>query len=76
MITVNLNKAKERAHIKRRAARAREFEPFDEIIMKQIPGKDAEAAEEERQKIRAKYAELQVQMDSAQTVEELKTLLP
>lgn len=44
--------------------------------MKQIPGKDAAVAEAERQKIRDKYAEMQASMDAAQTVEELKALLP
>lgn len=76
MIKVNLNKAKEIAHDKRRSARAKEFEPLDEIIAKQIPGKDAQKAEAERQKIRDKYATLQAQMDAAKTVDELKSLLP
>ena len=76
MITINMNKAKEIAHAKRREARAAEFDPLDAIIMKQIPGNDAAAAEAERQKIREKYAALQVQMDAAQTPEELKALMP
>jgi hypothetical protein len=76
MITVNLNKAKEIAHEKRREARAEEFKPHDEVIMKQIPGNDLVQAEEARQAIRDKYEELQTQMNSAETVEELKALLP
>jgi len=76
MITVNMTKAKVIAHDKRRAARAAEFEPYDAIIMKQIPGNDAVAAEAERQKIRDKYAALQTQMDAAKTADELKALLP
>lgn len=76
MITINLDKAKNIAHDKRRAARAKEFEPLDAIIMKQIPGNDSAKAEAERQKIRDKYAALQTQIDAAQTVEELKALLP
>lgn len=76
MINVNMTKAKEIAHNARRAARAAEFEPFDAIIMKQIPGNDAAAAEEERQKIRDKYADLQAQMDAAQTPDQLKALMP
>ena len=75
-IIVNMNKAKEIAHEKRRAARAEEFKPYDEIIMKQIPGNDYTQAEAARQVIRDKYAVLQAQMDSAQTPEELKSLLP
>ena len=76
MITINMNKAKEIAHAARRTARAAEFEPHDAVIMKQIPGADAAAAEAERQKIREKYAALQAQMDAAQTPEELKALMP
>ena len=75
MIVINLDKAKDIAHDKRRAARAAEFEPFDNAISKQIPGQ-MEGAEAARQAIRDKYAQLQAQMDAAQTVEELKTLLP
>lgn len=75
-IGINLNKAKEIAHEQRRAARAEEFKPYDEVIMKQIPGNDYTQAEAARQAIRDKYAALQAQMDAAQTPEELKTLLP
>ena len=76
MITIDMTKAKEIAHEKRRAARSAEFAPHDEVIMKQIPGVDAQAAEAARQAIRDKYATLQAQMDAAQTPEELKALLP
>lgn len=76
MIVVNLNKAKAIAHDKRRVARAEEFKPYDEVIMKQIPGVDLNQAEAARQAIRQKYAELQSQMDLAQSVDELKELLP
>jgi hypothetical protein len=71
-----ITKAKEIAHEKRRAARAEEFKPHDEVIMKQIPGNDMIQAEAARQVIREKYEELQTQMNEAQTVEELKELLP
>ena len=73
MITINLNKAKEIAHEKRRAARSAEFAPLD--IKATIPV-EAEAAEAARQAIRDKYSTLQAQMDVAQTPEELKALLP
>jgi len=76
MITINLDKAKSIAHDKRRAARAEEFKPHDEVIMKQIPGADAQAAEAARQVIRDKYAVMQVAIDGAKTPEELKALLP
>jgi hypothetical protein len=75
MIKINIDKAKAIAHEARRAARAAEFEPFDNAIAKQIPGQ-MDGAEVERQKIREKYAALQAQMDAAQTTEELKSLMP
>jgi hypothetical protein len=76
MIRIDLTKAKEIAHEKRREARAEEFKPHDEVIMKQIPGNNMVQAEAARQAIREKYEELQTQMNEAQTVEELKELLP
>jgi hypothetical protein len=76
MISIDMTKAKDIAHEKRRAARAEEFKPYDEVIMKQIPGVDAQQAEAARQAIREKYATLQAQMDAAQTADELKALLP
>jgi hypothetical protein len=75
MISIDMTKAKDIAHEKRRAARAEEFKPYDEVIMKQIPGADAQQAEAARQAIREKYATLQTQIDAAQTPEELKALL-
>lgn len=73
MIVINLDKAKQIAHEKRRAARAVEFAPFD--IKATIPS-EAAAAETARQVIREKYAAMQVKMDDAETVEELKASLP
>jgi hypothetical protein len=73
MIKVNLDKAKAIAHDKRRAARSQEFAPLD--IKATIPF-EAQAAESARQAVRDKYAEMQTAMDAAQTVEELKALLP
>lgn len=67
-------KAKEAAHEIRRAKRAEEFAPYDEIIAKRIPGQKA-AAEADRQRIRDKYAQLQTQIDAAQGVEELRQML-
>lgn len=75
MIKIDMTKAKAIAHDARRAARAAEFEPFDNAIAKQIPGQ-MDGAEAERQKIREKYATLQAQMDAAQTPDELKVLMP
>jgi hypothetical protein len=76
MITINVNKAKTIAHDKRRAARAVEFKPYDEVIMKQIPGNDATAAEAARQVIRDKYAAMQTAIDAASTVDQIKAAMP
>jgi hypothetical protein len=75
-VVTNLNKAKGIAHEKRRATRAEEFEPHDDVIAKQIPGKDSQAAEAARQAVRDKYAAMQDQIDAAQTVEELIAVMP
>jgi cephalosporin hydroxylase len=75
MIVVNIDKAKAIGHDIRRAKREEEFAPLDAVIMKQIPGKDAQAAEAQRQAIRDKYAEIQVHIDSAQTPEDIKAAL-
>jgi ERCC4-type nuclease len=75
MITINLDKAKNVAHQMRRAARAEEFKPHDEVIMKQIPGVDAAVAEEARAEIRAKYSAMQADIDSASTPDEIKQAL-
>ena len=76
MITVNITKAKNIAHDKRREARAEEFKPYDEVIMKQIPGNDATAAETARQVIRDKYAVMQTAIDAATTTDQLKAAMP
>jgi hypothetical protein len=71
-IRIDLNRAKDIAHDKRRAARTTEFAPLD--IKATIPS-EAAAAEAARQAIREKYASLQAQMDAAQTADELKELV-
>ena len=76
MIVINIDKAKAIAHDKRREARTEEFKPHDEIIMKQIPGVDATAAEAARQAIRDKYATMQTAIDSASTVDAIKSAMP
>jgi hypothetical protein len=72
----DLDKCKDIAHDKRRAARAEEFAPYDDIIAKQIPGADAVAAEAARQEIRDKYTEMQNNIDAATTVEQLLEVTP
>jgi hypothetical protein len=72
----DLPRCKEIAHDKRRAARAEEFAPHDEVIAKQIPGVDAAAAEAARQAIRDRYADMQEAIDASTTVEELLEVTP
>lgn len=76
MIAINIDKAKTIGHDIRRAARAAEFAPLDEVIAKQIPGTDAQAVEAQRQAVRDKYAAIQADIDAASTVDEIKAALP
>jgi hypothetical protein len=75
IITVDLKKVKQIAHEKRRAMREEEFAPHDAIIMKQIPGADAAAAEEARLAIRTKYVTMQTSINNAKTVDGVKKLI-
>jgi len=72
MITINLTKAKDIAHDKRRTVRAAEFAPLD--IKATIPA-EAVQAETARQAIRDKYALIQTEIDSAASVQELKAIV-
>jgi hypothetical protein len=72
MITINIDKAKTIAHDKRRTARTAEFAPLD--IKATIPS-EAVAAEAARQLIREKYASMQSAINSAETIEEIKTAI-
>ena len=74
-IVIDVNKAKNIAHDMRRAKREEEFAPHDAIIMKQIPGVNAQEAEAARQAIRDKYAAMQTQIDAATTPDEIKAAL-
>ena len=74
-IVENLDAAKEIAHECRRAARAEEFAPHDEVISKQIPGADTDAAEAARATIRTKYATMQNDIDAASSTADLKAIL-
>ena len=74
-ITIDMTKAKEIGHEIRRALRSTEFEPFDEIISKQIPGHDFAAIEADRQAVRDKYATMQIQINAANTPEQIKSVL-
>jgi len=74
-VEVDLVKAKAIGHDIRRAKRAEEFAPFDEVIAKQIPGKDATQAEAKRQEIRVKYDAIQKAIDETSTPDEIKAAL-
>ena len=74
-VVEDLPKSKEIAHERRREARAEEFKPHDEVIMKQIPGADTDAAEAARAAIRTKYATMQTEIDAATSTAEIKTAL-
>jgi hypothetical protein len=69
MIFIDIEKAKEIAHTKRRNDRASEFAPLD--IEATIPFLSTKA-EEKRQVLREKYAEIQKEIDNAKTPEEIK----
>ena len=73
MITINIDKAKGIAHDKRREARSAEFAPLD--IKATIPS-EATAAEAARQAVREKYEAMQIAIDSASTVDEIKAAMP
>ena len=72
MITINVDKAKGIAHEVRRAKRTEEFAPLD--VKATIPS-EAVAAEEARAAVRAKYATVQANIDSAADVDTLKTIV-
>ena len=72
MITINIDKAKAIAHDKRRASRSAEFAPLD--IKASIPSESV-AAEAARQLVREKYASMQSAINSAETIEEIKTAI-
>ena len=76
MISINLESAKEITHDKRREARASEFKPLDEAITINIANHDKVAEiEAERQTVRDKYAEIQTNIDSSATTDELKAII-
>lgn len=71
MINVNLDKAKTIVHDIRRAKRTAEFSPLD--VKATIPS-EAVAAEAARQAVREKYAAIQLDIDAAPSVADLKLI--
>lgn len=74
-VVEDLAKSKVIAHEMRRAKRAEEFTPYDDLISKQIPGSDTDAAEASRAAIRTKYETLQSAIDNCTDIAGLKTTL-
>ena len=74
-VAVDLGKAKDIGHDIRRQQRSEEFQPFDEIIAKQIPGANVFETEANRQAIRDKYAQVQVAIDTAADPDAIKLAL-
>ena len=74
-IDVDLDQCRAIGHDRRRAARAEEFAPHDEVIAKQIPGVSATEAEASRQAIRDKYAAIQAEIDAAEDPAAIKAVL-
>ena len=72
MIRIDISKAKEIAHEKRRVARALELAQLD--IQATIPAM-AEQAEAKRAEIRNKYDDLQTQINEANSVDALKDII-
>lgn len=72
MIIINLDKAKNIAHDIRRFKRSQEFAPLD--IKATIPS-EAESAEVQRQAIREKYSQIQLDIDNIDNVDALKSIL-
>ena len=65
MIKINTDRARTIAHDVRRAARAAEFAPLDEQLVRRLPGTDPQAVEAARQAVRDKYAVVQAKIDAA-----------
>jgi len=72
MIKVNVPKAKEIVHEKRRVKRLEEFAPLD--VEATIPAKAAQA-EVAREAIRQKYEKIQNDIDAAANEAELKQIM-
>ena len=72
MIQINLNKAKEISHDKRRNKRAELFKHLD--IEATVPVL-AEQAEVKRQILRDEFAAIQTEIDNVESVDQLKVII-
>lgn len=73
-VIIDTEQARTIAHEYRRQIREKEFEPYDDIISKRIPGKEKQA-EYIRQSIRDHFAAVQDEIDAAATPAEMKAIL-
>lgn len=73
-LSIDLDKAKEITHAKRRESRALEFAPHDKVVGLHIPGTDTQTAESERMLIRAKYDIIQQDINNCSDVDSLKVI--
>lgn len=75
-IGVDVKKAKNIAHTKRRVMREQELLPLDkEVVISTASLNKVNEGEAKRQRIREKYAVMQESIDNATDIEELKRLL-
>ena len=74
-IGLDVTKAKELTHTMRRLVRDKKFKPYDDIIVKNIPGTDLVAAENAREDIRKKDAALQIDIDGANDEASLRSII-
>lgn len=72
IISVDLSKYREWVHGLRRAARAMEFKPWDLKVT--IPAEQA-TAEAAREEIRERYSLIQLEIDYADTVDNLEIIV-
>lgn len=75
IIRIDLDTAKKISHNIRREQREKEFQPLDDLIAKKIPGTNETDVEAQRQQIRNKYAQIQTEIDSSQSTQELKEII-
>ena len=72
MIKVDINKAKEIVHTKRRYVRANLLKQLDTEVTVPLLAKQAEV---QRQAIRDKFAAIQTEVDNAKTSDQLKGII-
>jgi hypothetical protein len=77
MIPININKAKNIAHDRRRAKAQEMFAPYDRVIELNIPGQEEKRAEAESQRaiIREKDSTCQTAIDASTTTDQIKEAL-